>query len=149
MEKIQEDLRNQAIDRFWETIPPVWSRIRANIRTYVTENFDISVEQFQILRHIHAGLHSVSELADVKHISRPAISQSLDALVSKGLVTRKQSVEDRRYVELELTPSGTALLDEVFGRNRRWMYAEMGTLSHEEMAVIVEAMTIIKRTFIG
>ena len=72
-------LRNQAIDRFWETIPPLWGMIRTHIRGEATKNFDISVEQFHILRHVRRGTGSISELATAKNISRPAISLALIA----------------------------------------------------------------------
>jgi DNA-binding MarR family transcriptional regulator len=121
----------QTLDKFWESVPPLWSHIRAHIRAMATENFDISVEQFHILRFIRRGHCSVSELADARNISRPAVSQGVDALVNKGLVTRTQSKEDRRYVELELTPDGDALLDSVFQNTREWMRTSLERLSQK------------------
>src|SRR5512138_1156151 len=106
-----ERLRDQAVDRFWETVPPVWNTVRSHIRATATANYDITVEQFHVLRYVRRGPGSMAELATAKNISRPAISQAVDVLVKKGLVTRAQSTTDRRYVELTLTDSGNALLD--------------------------------------
>ena len=61
----KEILLQQTIDRFWETIPPLWSRIRSHLRSTAAEHFGITVEQFHILRHIHRGKNSVCELAAV------------------------------------------------------------------------------------
>lgn len=138
-------LRNQALDKFWETIPRLWSHIRAHIRAVATEDFDISVEQFHILRFIRRGNCSVSELADARNISRPAISQGVDALVNKGLVTRTQSKEDRRYVELELTPEGNALLDSVFQNTREWMKSGLESFSQDELELAIRGMEILKK----
>ena len=138
-------LLQQTIDRFWETIPPLWSHIRAHIRTVATEDFDISVEQFHILRFIRRGNCSVSELADVRNISRPAVSQGVDALVHKELVTRTQSKEDRRYVELELTPEGNALLDSVFQNTREWMKSGLESFSQDELELAIRGMEILKK----
>ena len=135
----------QALDRFWETIPPLWGRVRSHIRAVATENFDISVEQFHILRFIRRGHGSVSELADVRNISRPAISQGVDALVNRGLVTRTQSKEDRRYVELELTPEGNDLLDSVFQDTRDWMKESLEQFSQEELDLAVHGMDVLKK----
>ncbi len=63
----------------------------------------------------------MSELAAAKNISRPAISQAVDVLVKKGFLTRVQSTEDRRYVDLALTEAGNTLLDTVFKETRGWM----------------------------
>jgi DNA-binding MarR family transcriptional regulator len=136
---------DQALDKFWETIPPLWGYIRSHIRAVATEDFDISVEQFHILRFIRRGHGSVSGLADARNISRPAVSQGVDALVNKGLVTRTQSKEDRRYVELELTPEGNALLDSVFQNTREWMKASLETFSQEELELAMRGMEVLQK----
>ena len=81
------DSGQMAIDKFWEFFPPVWHAVKAYIRTQATENFDITVGQFHILRRIKAGKDSVSKLAADRHTSRPAISRAVDVLVKKGLVS--------------------------------------------------------------
>jgi DNA-binding MarR family transcriptional regulator len=143
-----KDVLGQTIDRFWETFPAVWTQIRSNIRKIVTESFDISVEQFHILRHIRKGICSISDLATVKQISRPAISQSVDALVVKALITRRQSQEDRRYVELELTPEGINMLNAIFEKNHSWLREKMAHVTAEDLDRILQAMTVLKKTFI-
>jgi DNA-binding MarR family transcriptional regulator len=143
-EATTEELRQKAIDRFWESIPPVWNQVRNNLRSIATEKFEISVEQFHILRHIRKGITSVSELADVKQISRPAISQAVDALVEKGLISRQQGVDDRRYIKLQLTPAGDELLNKIFGENRAWMVERMSTLQDDELVQVIRAFETLK-----
>jgi DNA-binding MarR family transcriptional regulator len=140
-----ENLRDQAIDRFWETVPPLWNSIRSHIRATATAKFDISVEQFHVLRYVRRGTDSVSELATAKNISRPAISQAVEILVKKGLLTRVPSKEDRRCVELVLTAAGNHLLDTVFKETRDWMKERMGALDPEELETIARAMEIMKK----
>ena len=141
-----ESLR-QVVDGFWETFPPLWRSIQAHIRQVAAEQFNITVEQFHILRHIHKGAHSVSELADIGHISRPAISQAVDALVNKDLVSRTQSAADRRYVKLELTPDGSALLDAIFGQARQWMKTKLTSLEAGDMQTVMSGLTLLKEAF--
>lgn len=140
-----DHLRNQAIDRFWETIPPLWGMIRTHIRAEATKKFDISVEQFHILRHVRRGTGSISELATAKNISRPAISQAVEVLVKKGLLTRVQSTQDRRFVELTLTDAGNKLLDTVFQETRGWMKERMSPLSLDELETVAKAMGALKK----
>ena len=139
------NLRDRAIDRFWETVPPLWNSIRSHIRATATANFDITVEQFHVLRYVRRGTDSVSELATAKNISRPAISQAVEILVKKGLLTRVPSKEDRRYVELVLTEAGNNLLDTVFKETRGWMKDRMQDLSPDELETIAKAMEIMKK----
>ncbi len=140
-----ERLQDQAIDRFWETVPPLWNFVRSHLRTTATEKFDITVEQFHVLRYVRRGKDCMSELATARNISRPAISQAVDLLVRKGLLTRAQSTQDRRYVELSLTDSGNALLDTVFKEARAWMKKRMSALSAEELETIAKAMEAMKK----
>jgi MarR family 2-MHQ and catechol resistance regulon transcriptional repressor len=84
-------------------------------------------------------------LADAQNISRPAISQGVELLVKKGLLTRVQSTEDRRFVQLTLTEEGDKLLDSVFQDTREWMKKRMGTLSTEELENVIDAMQSLKK----
>jgi DNA-binding MarR family transcriptional regulator len=136
-----------AIEAFWGAIPPVWNRIKGNIRAIAVENYNISVEQFHILRHIRKGLTSVSELAQVRQISRSAISQAVDVLVDRGLVCRRQNTRDRRNIPLELTDSGNQLLDTISEKNRAWMREQMISLSVQDLNTLTCAMEILSRTF--
>ncbi len=138
-------LLEQAIDRFWETVPPLWNTVRSQIRATATTNFDITEEQFHILRHVRRGMGSVSDLATAKHISRPAISQGVDVLVKKGLLTRVHSTQDRRYVEVALTDAGNNLLDTVFQETRKWMRKRMCDLTTDELDVMIQAMEVMKK----
>jgi len=140
-----EQLREKAIDRFWETVPPVWSTVRSHIRATATAKFDITVEQFHVLRYVRRGPNSMSELATAKHISRPAISQAVDILVKKGLLTRVPSSTDRRVIELNLTAAGNSLLDTVFKENREWMKERMNRLTPDELETIGKAMEALKK----
>jgi DNA-binding MarR family transcriptional regulator len=140
-----ERLRDQTIDRFWETVPPVWNFVRTHIRGTATGKFDITVEQFHVLRFVRRGPNSMSELATAKNISRPAISQAVDVLVKKGLLTRIPSATDRRVIELALTDEGNALLDTVFKENREWMKERMNVLTTEELETIGKAMETLKK----
>ena len=140
-----EQLRDQAVDRFWETLPPLWNFIRSHIRATATSNFDITVEQFHVLRYVRRGVTSMSDLAVAKNISRPAISQAVDVLVKKGLLTRVQSTQDRRVVDLALTDEGSALLDAVFKENREWMKGRMSNLTATELKLILNATEVMKK----
>lgn len=140
-----KELQEQAVERFWETVPPLWKFVRSHIRDTATAKSDITVEQFHMLRHVRRGAVSVSELADAKGISRPAISQAVDVLVRKELLTRVQSTRDRRYVELALTEEGGELLDTVFKENRSWMKERMNVLTKEELETIAKAMESLKK----
>lgn len=139
------ELLRQAVDVFWETYPPLWRMIQTHIREVAVDQFNISVEQFHILRHIRRGRNSVSALAETRDISRPAISQSVDLLVTRGLIVRTIDMQDRRHIKLDLTPDGNALMDAIFGDTRQWMMKTMSLLSVTEIKVFTSAMESLKK----
>lgn len=143
-----ETARQTLVDRFWEVIPPVWNEVRGHVRAIAVEEFGITIEQFHILRHIHKGIGSVSELADAKQISRPAISQAVDLLVDKGLIIRQQNPTDRRYVNLSLSPSGAELINAIFKQNRAWMIDRFAALSDAEVSTMLLGMDGLAKAFV-
>jgi len=146
--KLSSDVNlNATIDKFWETIPSLWHIIRARIRDEAVTQFDITVDQFHILRHIRKGRDTVSKLAEAKRISRPAISRAVDVMVNKGLVTRTQDTQDRRQMQLDLTPKGYELLETIFGKNRQWMLQKLAILDEEELESIQVAMHALGKAF--
>lgn len=144
---LQDEALQRAIDRFWETVPLVWNRIKTNVSVIATSQFGITIEQFHVMRHIFRGITSASELAKVKQTSRSAISQTVDTLVEKGLISRQYNSHDRRHIKLELTEKGAALLNAIFRQNRAWMKEQMSALSGTDLNTLIAAMDILKETF--
>jgi DNA-binding MarR family transcriptional regulator len=143
-----EEALPQVIDRLWETVPLLWNQMRGNVRGIASERFAISVQQFRVLRHIRRGIRSACELACTTQASPPAISQCVDALVEKGLITRRQNMQDRRCIELELTSEGAAMLDAVFAENRRWMMQKLASLGTGELESVLRGMSALRSAFI-
>ncbi len=142
-----DELLQQAIDKFWETVPMIWGQVRNKVRMYGIAGLNITPIQFHILRHMRRGACSVGELAEYQQISRPAISQAVDQMVEEGLITRQQRPHDRRFVQLTMTERGTHLLNSVFSKNRQWMAKKMAGLDPEELETIIKALTYLKKTF--
>jgi DNA-binding MarR family transcriptional regulator len=142
-----EDTVVHAIERFWETFPPVWTRIRGNLRLVLAGRSEVTVEQFQMLRYLRNGCRTASELSTKLQISRPAVSQVLDGLVEGGYVGRTHSVVDRRNIELELTQEGKRLIVSIYNDNRAWMKEKMACLTEGEIECVNQALEILKNTF--
>jgi DNA-binding MarR family transcriptional regulator len=138
---------DKLIDRFWESVPPVWHITRAYIRQVAAEKFSMTSEQFQVLRRIRKGIDSVSALADANHTSRSSVSKAVDALVNKGLVSRLTDEDDRRHIHLTLTPEGQRLLTEVYDHAEAWLREKFQALAPEELALLLAAMRILQKIF--
>ena len=135
----------QAVDGFWDTYPPLWRSIQAHIRSLAEEQFQITLEQFHLLRHIRRGRNSVSALAEMRGISRPAVSHSVDLLVTRGLIVRSVDPLDRRHVMLDLSAAGNSLMDTVFGDTRQWMMEKFAALTEDEIEALTGSLESLKR----
>lgn len=138
---------DEVIEKFWESIPPVWRDTRAYIRKVAAENFSMTTGQFQVLRRIRKGIDTVSALAEANRTSRSSVSKAVDALVNKGLVSRLVDEKDRRHVHLTLTDEGSRLLEAVFDQAEAWLRGKFQSLPPDELAALLTAMDILQKTF--
>lgn len=96
---------------------------------------------------VFAGRKTLGELAAAEQVSLPTMTRIAAALAKAGYVTRSSDPNDRRYVYLEATRRGAALLDE--GRRRR--VERLSTLLTElrpgELAACDRALAALRRVF--
>ena len=135
------------IDKFWESVPPAWHQTRAQIRRVAAEKFQLTVEQFQVLRRIRRGIASVSALAEANHTSRSSVSKAIDALVNRGLVSRSQDPHDRRNIPLALTDEGGRALSTIYAETEAWLAARFERLEPGERSHLLEAMDVLDKAF--
>ncbi len=66
------------------------------------------------LLKIHKGVATTAaELAREAHLDAATVTRTLDRLESKGFLRRVRSSQDRRVVNLELTPQGEAVAQKI------------------------------------
>lgn len=71
----------------------------------------LSLPQYRLLGHLDEAAGTVSSaLAGRLQVSRPSITAIVDGLEARGFVERRACADDRRRVELHLTPAGLAAL---------------------------------------
>ena len=135
------------IDKFWESIPPAWRQPRNQIRLIAVVKFQMTEEQFQVLRRIRKGSASVSALAEASQPSRSAVSKAVDSLVRRGLVTRSQNQQDRRNLPLALTEEGQRVMDLIYGEAEAWLSTRFAHLTPEETASLLQGLEILRIAF--
>jgi DNA-binding MarR family transcriptional regulator len=135
------------IDKFWESVPPAWRQTRSQIRHIAVEKFQMTEEQFQVLRRIRKGSASVSALAEASLTSRSAVSKTVDALVRRGLVTRSQDPNDRRNVPLALTDEGQRVMDAIFTEAEAWLSTHFERLNPKELETLLQGMESLRKAF--
>lgn len=85
-----------------------------------------------LLRLQNRGASTVAELARWLQIDAGAMTRLLDRLEKKGLCKRVRSTEDRRVVQVELTPDGEAAIVAVPAVMAEVMNAHLAGFSKSE-----------------
>lgn len=106
----------------------------------LSHELGLSYRQMRILKHVSAGVDSGTELAQIFGVTAPAVSETIESLVRKGLLSRESHEGDRRAVRLVLTAEGVRL-------NRRAEQVEK-TLAEELLGPLTEKQveTLLKLT---
>lgn len=70
----------------------------------------LTFRQYRLLERVAEGHTTVTALGRLATITLPAVSESVDVLVRKGLLDRRSNALDRRESNLYLTETGTQAL---------------------------------------
>jgi DNA-binding MarR family transcriptional regulator len=71
------------------------------------------------------GVSTPAELAARLHVRVQSLTDSINELVSRGLVRRRPDEDDRRRQLIEITKAGIALLDDDRAERDAWLNATM------------------------
>ena len=109
--------------------------------------FGLSAQQYnalRLLRSVHPGTMPVLVMGS-RLISRaPDMTRMLDRLELRGWVNRERRAENRRVVEVGITPAGTALLDELADAVRDCHQRQLGHLSPDQLRQLVELLKVAR-----
>lgn len=110
---------------------------------------DISVRQHQTMSLVCRLTEekpngvTLKELAEAMKLAPATVSELVESLVKKDFLQRVQNPEDRRAVQITLTPHGQTLLDESI-KHVEWLCEKLlNGLSAAERSAMLGALTKI------
>src|SRR5256885_10802339 len=143
---IKSTAADQCARAMLDGMPPVMWFIRCHMRKHRTAG--LSVPQFRALclidRYPTAGVTLVAE-----HLgcTQPSASRLVTGLVDRGLLTRRESRDDRRQVELALTARGRSILGSARDAPQKRLADEIRHLPEDQRQSVVAAMKILQNVF--
>lgn len=107
--------------------------------------FDITVEQFRILRILQAVSPRTIPVYNIRHYMhiRSDISRAVTQLDKRGLVQKSETEEDKRVVPVTLTPKGLQLMEDIMTEFTRGILAEPILTGQEPLQTISAMEKII------
>lgn len=126
-----------------EIVPEVMQEIRRHVRN--RRGPDLSVMQVRILAFLAGNPGApLSAVADYVGLTLPSTSTQVSNLVDRELVHRASSPTDRRYVALQLTTKGNALLTSVRQAAQASLAETVTLLSSEECQLVIDALQTLR-----
>jgi DNA-binding MarR family transcriptional regulator len=127
-----------------EAAPLLMTTIRTVLAACLPE--DLTLPQLRVLLWVcRYPRVSLSVVAEHLGLSVSSISRIIDALVKRGDVQHRVSPENRRQAELMLTPQGEQALSAARTQVEIHIAAKLGSLSAEETAGVLAAMTRLQQ----
>lgn len=102
--------------------------------------------QFAVLAALKMhGLHTLGELADRERVTAPSMNRTVNGLEEAGYLTRTTDDDDRRKVNIELTPAGLDVVQETVRRRDAWLESVLADLDEDEREVLARAAALMRR----
>lgn len=127
-----------------EIVPEVMQEIRRHVRS--RRGPDLSVMQLRIMAFLASNPGApLSAVAEYVGLTLPSTSTQVSNLVDRALVHRAPSPTDRRYVTLQLTDKGDALLTTVRQGAQATLAETAKLLSPQEQQQVIEALQALRQ----
>ncbi len=85
------------------------------------------------------------EIAAGLEVSLSAVSQLVERLVRKGLMTRRENELDRRLAQVGLTESGESLVRQMRERRAEWFESIAGAMPDEKRRALLDGLESFMR----
>ncbi|MFE1646873.1 MarR family winged helix-turn-helix transcriptional regulator [Microbacterium sp. P01] len=102
--------------------------------------------QFAVLAALKVhGPHTLSELADRERVTAPSMNRTVNCLEESGYLTRTPDENDRRKVNIALTPRGLDVVQETVRRRDAWLEEALAELSGDERELLERAAEVMRK----
>lgn len=161
----QAEIRAQ--ENWWETGTHVYDRrqdstayhafmvlyrLSLHVRRAVyrkASDFGLTPPQCDVLFHLDPGEKmSLTELSYRLVCHKSNVTHVIDTLEATGLVRRVPSKEDRRRIDVVLTPKGEAIRAEADREQTTWALKRMTPLNEDEQRLFLELCQKLETTWV-
>lgn len=105
----------------------------------------MSDAQFAVLAGLHVhGSHTLGELAERERVTSPSMNRTVNCLEESGYLARTPDEDDRRKVNVTLTPAGATVVTETVRRRDAWLEDVLAELSASQRRTLAAASVIMR-----
>ena len=133
-----DSLEQEAYLQLWRT----YDRLR-EIEEAMFQRHGVTAQQYNALRVLRAAAPQplATSALGARLVSRaPDMTRMLDKLEEQGLVRRQRSAENRRLVEVWITPAGRTAVDRLADAVRQCGRDQLGHLDRRSLRAFIELL---------
>jgi DNA-binding MarR family transcriptional regulator len=127
-----------------EIIPLTMRTVGAAMRRV---GHDLFPGHMRVLGMCSKRVWTLRELAEAQGVTSPTMSRTVNVLVTRGWLTRTPSEQDRREVQIGLTPHGQEVFEEAQHKIQAHIAALLVHLSPGELESMLDGLVILRDAF--
>ncbi len=111
----------------------------------ILESHKINLAQYFILFQLrHSTALPMFSFAKLYPLSKPSLTNNIDRLISRGLVTRMRGTEDRRTVLVSITTNGKKLMDSLQRTRLKFLQSYLNRLPPAKRYALAELLAALR-----
>ena len=112
-------------------------KLHENMLKDICEKYELSLTEATIISFLHNNPEkdTAADIVELRMLSKGIVSQSVESLIQKSLLQRKQDAADRRKIHLSLTPSAQPVTKSIESIQKKLHNEIFAGLSKEEQAL--------------
>ena len=131
-----------------EILLGVYSRVIANEEKLLKSLSQLGLKEFNTLDAIALSMknknNTANNIAKILGITPGTLTTNLDRLQEKGLIDKEKNTEDKRIVQITLTPIGSALRKKRESIHKKLINNAIKNLSTSEKVALMNALNKIE-----
>lgn len=121
-----------------------------DVRAIAATGESLSQTKVQILRLLgRRGPQTSTRVATFLGVSKPAVTQIVDAMVGSNLLARAKTTRDRREINLKLTAKGNRIFESVCRHQQRSLRTALRGISQRRLAEWAAVLQDVTTTLVG
>lgn len=103
----------------------------------ICDKYDLKQMEYDILMflHFYPQYNTAADIVKIRKSTKSHVSTSLKVLEEKGLIERKQSIEDKKCIEIFLLKKSDTIIDDGIDIQKKFMRGLFERISEDEMKI--------------
>ena len=123
---------------FWDRHKTITGYYESLTRS-ICDKYDLTQMEYDILMFLHGSLefNTAADIVKIRKTTKSHVSTSLKSLESKGLIEKKQSENNKKYIEIFVTESAKCIICEGIDTQKRFAHDVLKGFSDEEITAFI------------